>query len=186
MKSLRIFLVLDLMFSRRSQAFITIKCFEILDNLSSNDGIDFCIDEEGEQLELGNIIANLIAPQKLPNSAHYFRKPALCAHLSICKFETGLVKKAVLAANVVSLILPLLEDSDSEIKETAIILLFLFSQYEPERFVEYLLWLRRLKALVGFLGMTKIMLYKWLLLVLANLSEIRTKTHYAIIDFGWP
>jgi hypothetical protein len=77
--------------------------------------------------------------------------PALCAHLGIRKIETGLVKKAVLAANVVSLILPLLNDSDSEIRETAISLLFLFSQYEPEGFVEYLFWPRRLEALVGYL-----------------------------------
>ncbi|KEH41028.1 E3 ubiquitin ligase PUB14, putative [Medicago truncatula] len=155
--------------------FITIKCFEILENLSSDDGIDLCIDGEGEQLELGNIITDLIARQQHPNASHYFRMPALCAHLGICKIETSLVKKAVLTANVVSLILPLLNDSDSEIRETAISLLFLFSQYEPERFVEYLFWPRRLKALVRFLGMTNIMLYKWLLLLLANLPKSERK-----------
>lgn len=95
--------------------------------------------------ELGNIITDLIARQQLPNASHYFRMPALCAHLGICKIETSLVKKAVLTANVVSLILPL-NDSDSEIRETAISLLFLFSQYGPERFVEYLFWPRRLKS----------------------------------------
>ncbi|KHN46682.1 hypothetical protein glysoja_045158 [Glycine soja] len=57
---------------------------------------------------------------------------ALGALLGIYKFVTGLVKKAILAANGVSLILPLLDDSDSEIRETSIILLFLFSQHEPK------------------------------------------------------
>lgn len=145
-------LVLDLMFSRRMRAFIAIKCFEILEKLSSDgDGIDFFIDGEGKQLELDNIITNLLSLQQLPNSAHYFCKPALCALLGICKFETSLVKKAVLAANGVSLILPLLDDSDSEIRDTAINLLFLFSQHEPEGVVEYLFRPRRLEALVGFL-----------------------------------
>ncbi|WJX17120.1 hypothetical protein P8452_07066 [Trifolium repens] len=145
-------LVLDLMFSRRTRAFITIKCFEILERLSSDDdGIDFFVDGEGKQLELDNIITDLLALQQLPNSVHYFRKPALRALLGICKFETGLVKKAVLAANGVSQILPLLDDSDSEIRETAICLLFLFSQHEPEGVVEYLFRPRRLEALVGFL-----------------------------------
>ncbi|PNY15998.1 U-box domain-containing protein 43-like, partial [Trifolium pratense] len=145
-------LVLDLMFSRRTRAFITIKCFEILEKLSSDDdGIDFFIDGEGKQLELDNIITNLLALQQLPNSVQYFRKPALRTLLGICKFETGLVKKAVLAANGVSQILPLLDDPDSEIRETAICLLFLFSQHEPEGVVEYLFRPRRLEALVGFL-----------------------------------
>ncbi|XP_061365602.1 U-box domain-containing protein 44-like [Gastrolobium bilobum] len=145
-------LVLDLMFSRRMWTFITIKCCEILEKLSSDDdGIDFFVDGEGKQLELDNIITNLLALQQSPNSAHNFRKPALRALLGICKFETDLVKKAVLAANGVSLILPLLDDSDSEIRETAINLLFLFSQHEPEGVVEYLFRPRRLEALVGFL-----------------------------------
>ena len=75
---------------------------------------------------------------------------ALGALLGIYKFVTGLVKKAILAANGVSLILPLLDDSDSEIRETSIILLFLFSQHEPEGVVEYLFRPRRLEALIGF------------------------------------
>ncbi|XP_058724238.1 U-box domain-containing protein 44-like [Vicia villosa] len=145
-------ILLDLMFSLRTRAFISIKCFEILEKLSSSsDGIGFFIDGEGKQLELDTIITNLLALQQLPNSAQYFRKPALRALLGICKFETGLVKKAVLAAHGVSLILPLLDDSDSEIRETAISLLFLFSQHEPEGVVEYLFRPRRLEALVGFL-----------------------------------
>ncbi|CAK8572137.1 unnamed protein product [Lathyrus sativus] len=145
-------LVLDLMFSPRTRAFITIKCSEILEKLSSSDdGIDFFVDGEGKQLELDSIITNLLHLQQTSNSGHNLRKPTLRALLGICKLETGFVKKAVLAANGVSLILPLLDDSDSEIRETAINLLFLFSQHEPEGVVEYLFKPRRLEALIGFL-----------------------------------
>ncbi|PNX82150.1 hypothetical protein L195_g038178 [Trifolium pratense] len=72
-------LVLDLMFSRRTRAFITIKCFEILEKLSSDDdGFNFFIDGEGKQLELDNIITDLLTlEQQLPNSGHYL----------ICKIE---------------------------------------------------------------------------------------------------
>ncbi|GAU35193.1 hypothetical protein TSUD_31230 [Trifolium subterraneum] len=145
-------LILDLMFSPRTRSFITIKCSEILEKLSSSDdGIDFFVDGEGKQLELDSIITNLLLLQQNSNSGHNLRKPTLRALLGICKFETSLVKKAILAANGVSLILPLLDDSDSEIRETAINLLFLFSQHEPEGVVEYLFKPRRLEALIGFL-----------------------------------
>lgn len=145
-------IILDLIFSPQIRTFITIKCSEILEKLSSDeDGIDFFVDGEGKQLELDSIITNLLALQQCSNSGQNFRKPALGALLGICKFESGLVKKAILAANGVSLILSLLDDSDSEIRETAINLLFLFSQHEPEGVVEYLFRPRRLEALIGFL-----------------------------------
>ncbi|MED6143749.1 hypothetical protein PIB30_008695 [Stylosanthes scabra] len=112
-------LILDLTFSTRMRKFVTIKCCEILENLSSDeDGIDLFVDREGNQLELDSIITNLLALQQ---------------------------------TNGVSLILPLLDDSDSEIRETAINLLFLFSQHEPDGVVEYLFRPRRLEALIGFL-----------------------------------
>jgi len=145
-------LILDLMFSPRTRAFIIIKCSEIIEKLSSDgDGIDFFVDGEGKQLELDSIITNVLALQQSSSLGPNIRKPALRALLGICKFETGLVKKAILAANGVSLILPLLDDPDSEIRETSIILLFLFSQHEPEGVVEYLFRPRRLEALIGFL-----------------------------------
>ncbi|XP_050239541.1 U-box domain-containing protein 44-like isoform X2 [Quercus robur] len=145
-------LVLKLMFSPNVRSIIVVKCSEILEKLcSEDDGIKFFVDEKGTQLELESIITNLLALQQKPNSAHNVRRPALNALLGICRFEAGLVKKAVLTANGVSLVLPLLDDSDSEIREIAINLLFLFSQQEPEGVVEYLLKPRRLEALVGFL-----------------------------------
>ncbi|RVX22346.1 hypothetical protein CK203_001075 [Vitis vinifera] len=78
-------------------------------------------------------------------------RPALRALLGICKSEARFIKTAVLTANGVSLILPLLDGSDPEIREIAINLLSLFSQHEPEGVVEYLLKPKRLEALVGFL-----------------------------------
>lgn len=145
-------LILDLMFSPRTRAFIIIKCSEIIEKLSSNgDGIDFFVDGEGKQLELDSIITKVLALQQSSSLGPNIRKPALRALLGICKFETDLVKKAILAANGVSLILPLLDDPDSEIRETSIILLYLFSQHEPEGVVEYLFKPRRLEALIGFL-----------------------------------
>jgi len=145
-------LILDLMFSPRTRAFIITKCSEIIEKLSSNgDGIDFFVDGEGKQLELDSIITKVLALQQSSSLGPSIRKPALRALLGICKFETDLVKKAILAANGVSLILPLLDDPDSEIRETSIILLYLFSQHEPQGVVEYLFKPRRLEALIGFL-----------------------------------
>lgn len=145
-------LVLKLMFSAHMRTIIIVKCSEILEKFSSdNDGIKFLVDESGTQLELEPIVTNLLALQQIANSSHSVRRPALRALLGICKSEAGLVKTAVLNANGVSLVLPLLDDTDSEIREIAINLLFLFSHHEPQGVVEYLLKPKRLEALVGFL-----------------------------------
>lgn len=72
------------------------------------------------------------------------------ALLQICQSDAGLVKTAVSGSGV-SVFLPLLDDSNQEIQETAVNLLFLFSWHEPQGVVEYLLKPRRLEALVGFL-----------------------------------
>ncbi|KAL5542088.1 hypothetical protein UlMin_009798 [Ulmus minor] len=144
--------VKNLMFSQNLRTILVVKCCEILEKLSSDDdGIRYFVDERGNQLDLEPIVSNLLALLQNPHSAHNVRRPALRALLKICKFEAGLVKIAVLTVKGVSLVLPLLDDSDSEIREIAINLLFLFSQHEPEGVVEYLLKPRRLEALVGFL-----------------------------------
>lgn len=143
-------LVLKL-FSSHMRILIISKCSEILDNLTSNgDGIKFLIDENGNQLELESVITTLLAFQQSPTS-DTVQKPALHALLGICQSDAGLVKTAVLKANGVSLVLPLLDHYDLEIREAAINLLFLFSQHEPEGVVEFLLKPRRLKALVRLL-----------------------------------
>lgn len=142
----------NLMFSSHQRSIIIVRCCELLEKISSdNGGVKYFVDPNGEQLDLEQIVTNLLTLQQNPNSAHNVRRPALQALLGICKFEAGLVKKAVLTVNGVSLVLPFLDDSDSVIREIAINLLFLFSQHEPEGVVEYLLRPRRLEALVGFL-----------------------------------
>ncbi|KAF5962167.1 hypothetical protein HYC85_003376 [Camellia sinensis] len=145
-------LLLKLMFSFRLRTIIIAKCLEVLEKLASNgDGTKFFVDENGNQLELEPTIVNLLAFQQNPNSSYIVRRPALRALLGICQSEAGLVKTAVLSADGVSLVLPLLDDSNLQIREVAINLLFLFSQHEPLGVVEYLLKPRRLEALVDFL-----------------------------------
>ncbi|WCJ40394.1 U-box domain-containing protein 31 [Euphorbia peplus] len=143
-------LVLRLMMSPQ-RTFLIVKCVEILEKVSSDDdGIKYFKDENGNQLELEPIVTHLLDLQEASLS-YAVRRPALRALLGICKFEAGLVKMAVLTANGVSMILPLLDDTDSEIREISISLLFLFSHHEPQGVVEYLLKPKRLEALVGFL-----------------------------------
>ncbi|CAJ1976417.1 unnamed protein product [Sphenostylis stenocarpa] len=178
-------LILDLMFSPRTRTFIIIKCTEIIEKLSSDgDGIDFFVDGDGKQLELDSIITNVLALQQSSNLGPNIRKPALRALLGICKFETGLVKKAILAANGVSLILPLLDDPDSEIRETSIILLFLFSQHEPEGVVEYLFRPRRLEALIGFLENENDNVQMAAAGLLANLPKSERELTMKLIELG--
>lgn len=139
--------ILKLMFSSHVRI-ISAKCFEILDKLSSHgDGVRFLVDENGRPLELDPIITRLLALEQ----DHSICRPALHALLELCKSEAGLAKKAVLSADGVSHILPLLDDSNREIREIAINLLFLFSQHEPQGVVEYLFMPRRLEAIVGYL-----------------------------------
>lgn len=149
-------LLLKLTFSFHLRTIIIAKCSEVLEKLASNgDGTKFFVDESGNQLEVEPIITKLLAFQQDLNTSYMVRRPALRTLLKICQSESGLVKKAILSSSGVSLILPLLDDSDLEIRATAIHLLFLFSQHEPEGVVEYLLKPRRLEALVGFLENNK-------------------------------
>ncbi|GAV57383.1 U-box domain-containing protein [Cephalotus follicularis] len=145
-------IVLELMFAPHVHSIIIVRCSEVLEKIySDDDGIKYLVDKNGVQLELESIITSLLVLQQNANSSHNVQRHALRVLLGICKFEAGLVKKAVLNADGLFLVLPLLDDSDSEIREIAIHLLFLFSQHEPQGVVEYLLKPRRLEALVGFL-----------------------------------
>lgn len=144
--------ILELLFSSRIRTKIIAKSAEVLANLSSNgDGTRFLVDKNGVQLQMDPIITDLLAFQQSLNTSDVVRRPALRALLEICQSEAGLVKVAVLSASGVSVVLPLLDDPNQEIRELAINLLFLFSQHEPEGVVEYLLKPRRLETLVGFL-----------------------------------
>ncbi|KAB2014654.1 hypothetical protein ES319_D09G241900v1 [Gossypium barbadense] len=145
-------LVLKLMFSPHVCTILIVRCSEIVEKLSSEgNGVKFFVDEKGVQLELEPIIRELLALQQNSKSSNNFRRPALHALLGMCRSEAKLVKTAVLTANGVSLVLPLLDDPDSEIREIAVNLLFLFSQHESQGVVEYLLMPKRLEGLVGFL-----------------------------------
>ncbi|CAN4091219.1 unnamed protein product [Withania somnifera] len=145
-------IVLKLMISSHVRSVIIAKCCEVLANLSGNgDGVKFLVDEAGNQLVLEPVIAYLLAFQQNLTSSDIVRRHALRALLGICQSQAGLVKSAVLSAGGVSVVLPLLDDPNQEIREAAINILFLFSQHEPEGVVEYLLKPRRLEALVGFL-----------------------------------
>ncbi|KAL6185029.1 hypothetical protein ACLB2K_041164 [Fragaria x ananassa] len=144
-------LVLKLMFSN-VRSIIVAKCYEMLEKFTSDDdGARFFVDGNGCQLAMEQIVTTLIELQQNPNLPYNVRRPALQTLHGICKFDARLVKKAVLTANAISLVLPLLDNTESAIREIAINLLFLFSQHEPEGVVEYLLKPRRLEALVGFL-----------------------------------
>lgn len=145
-------IIVDLLLTGHTRTIITARCCEVLEKLTSNgDGIKFLVDKNKNQLEIEKIIKKLFAFLQSPNSANILLRPALCTLLGICKSGTSFIKTAVLTASGVSLILPLLDGFDPEIREIAIDLLSLFSQQEPAGVVEYLLRPRRLEALVGFL-----------------------------------
>ncbi|CDO99139.1 unnamed protein product [Coffea canephora] len=178
-------LILDLMFSSHLRTVIIAKCSEILKNLSSDgDGTKFLVNENGMQLQLEPVITNVLAYQQNLMISDIVRRPALHALLQICQSDAGLVKTAVSASGV-SVILPLLDDSNQEIRETAINLLFLFSQHEPQGVVEYLLKPRRLEALVGFLeNEDKSDVQMAAAGLLANLPKSEIRLTEKLIDIG--
>nr|XP_043628700.1 U-box domain-containing protein 44-like [Erigeron canadensis] len=145
-------LVVDLTFSSPLRIPILAKCSEILEKLSSNgDGIKFLVDMNGVQLNLKSLVESLLAFLRNTHLPYTVLRPVLRALCKICDSEAGLVKTAVLTANGVSLVLPLLDHSDSETREAAINLLFLFSNHEPQGVAEFLLKPRRLEAFIGLL-----------------------------------
>lgn len=143
--------ILEHMFTSHMPSLIRASCSEILERLSSDDGIEFLVDGNGNHLELEPIISNLLALQQNPSFSNDIRRPALRALLDIYKSGAGPVQNAVAVANGVSIILPLLEDPDHEIREAVVNLLFHFSQQEPQGIAEFLLVGRRLEAFVAIL-----------------------------------
>ncbi|PHT85767.1 hypothetical protein T459_07873 [Capsicum annuum] len=178
--------VLKLMISSHVRSIIIAKCCEVLANLSGNgDGVKFLIDEAGNQLVLEPVIAYLLAFQQNLTSSDIVRRHALRALLGICQSQAGLVKSAVLSSGGVSVVLPLLDDPNQEIREAAINLLFLFSQHEPEGVVEYLLKPRRLEALVSFLeNDSKGDVQMAAAGLLANLPKSETSLREKLIELG--
>ncbi|CAI0465656.1 unnamed protein product [Linum tenue] len=144
-------LIIKQIFSQQTRPFLTGKCCEILERLSSNgDGLGFFVNQDGDEVDLEPTITYLLTFH-IPNPSINIRKPALRALLAICQLDASLVKAAVLTSKGLSIVLPLLDETDSEIRELAIQILFLFSHHGPEGLVEYLLKPKRLECLVGFL-----------------------------------
>ncbi|GJU55908.1 U-box domain-containing protein 43-like protein [Tanacetum coccineum] len=145
-------LIVDLMCSSHLLSPILARCSEFLEKLSSNgDGIKFFVDVNGAQLNLESLVQNLLAFIQDSRLPYTVLRPVLRVLLKICESEAGLVKTAVLTASGVSLVLNLLDHIDSETREAAINLLFLFSNHESQGVAEFLLKPRRLEAFVGLL-----------------------------------
>ncbi|KAK9050105.1 hypothetical protein SSX86_030925 [Deinandra increscens subsp. villosa] len=149
-------LIVDLMCSSPLRIVIILaKCSEILEKLSSNgDGIKFLVDENGTQLNLESLVENLLAFLRNSRLPYSVLRPVLSSLFKICESQSGLVKTAVLTAGGISLVLNLLDHADSETREAAINLLFLFSNHEPLGVAEFLLKPRRLEAFIGLLENT--------------------------------
>lgn len=144
--------ILGLLSIPQESTMIILRCCEILSKLTSDDnGIKFLVDGNGTALEPDRVIANLLNFLRNETTSQSVLKSSLSTILGICRREPDMVKKVVLTANGIVAILPLLDNSDTNIRELAINLLFHFSMQEPEGIVEYLLKPRRLEALVGSL-----------------------------------
>ncbi|KAF9604619.1 hypothetical protein IFM89_008885 [Coptis chinensis] len=145
-------LILENFLSCHVRTMIISKCCEILEKLSSDDdGTEFLVDADGNFVEIDQIVTNLLGLQHNTNLSCTIRKPALCALLGICKSQERNSVKAVVSANGVSIILPLLDCSDQEIQEVSIRLLYCFSQYETGGIVQFLLMQQRLDTFMRFL-----------------------------------
>ncbi|KAJ0478741.1 putative adaptor protein Cbl domain superfamily [Helianthus annuus] len=148
-------LIVDTMCSTPFPVVIPAKCLEILEKLSSNgDGITFLVDVNRTQLNLESLVENLLAFLQNSLLPCTVLRPVLRSLFNICESESGLVKTAVLTAGGISLVLNLLDHADSETREAAINLLFLFSNHEPLGVAEFLLKPRRLEAFIGLLENT--------------------------------
>lgn len=144
--------IIELMGTLHERMIIITRCCEVLEKLTSDgDGIQFIVDGNGSPLEVEVILGKLLEFQESRNTSPTVLKPAVNTILAICRFEPELVKKDVITPRSISSILPLLDDSDPEVRETSVSLLFHFSQHDSDGIVEYLLRPRRLEVLVGFL-----------------------------------
>ncbi|KAL4567291.1 hypothetical protein LXL04_022871 [Taraxacum kok-saghyz] len=145
-------LVVNLMRSLPLPVLILAKCSQILENLTSNgDGIKFLVDNNGVKINLESLVSKLLGFLQNSRLPYTVLRPVLRVLFRICESDGGLVKTAVVTASGVSLVLTLLDHSDSETREAAINLLFLFSNHEPEGVAEFLLKPRRLEAFIGLL-----------------------------------
>lgn len=146
-----VLIVLEQLFSSHVPTLVREKCSEILERFCSEDGIKFLVDADGAPPELDLFVTNLLAIQQNQDLPCSIRKPALRTLLAICKSEEVVLEKIVASLNGVSVILPLLEHTDMEVRVVTVKLLSLFSQRDPHEITEFLLQQSRLKEFVYFL-----------------------------------
>ncbi|KAJ8466969.1 hypothetical protein OPV22_029521 [Ensete ventricosum] len=143
-------LVIEQISSSRVPSIIVSECCEILENLTSDDGIEFLVDANGMHLALEAIITNLTAMLQNSHYSPNILKPVLRTLLSIYKSDQVISQKAIAATNGVSVIFSLLEDRDRQIQELALMLIYHLSQHEPDGVTSFLLD-KRLATVVDFL-----------------------------------
>ncbi|THU68443.1 hypothetical protein C4D60_Mb08t03940 [Musa balbisiana] len=143
-------LVIEQISSMRVPSIIVGECCEILENLTSDDGIEFLVDANGMHLALEAIITNLIAMLQNSHYSPNILKPVLRTLLNIYKSDQVISQKAIAAANGVSVIFSLLEDHNRQIQELALKLIYHLSQHEPDGVTSFLLD-KRLETVVDFL-----------------------------------
>ncbi|PKU68123.1 U-box domain-containing protein 13 [Dendrobium catenatum] len=143
-------LILEQISSPQVSPIIREKCSGIFEKLTSS-GLEF-LNGTGivlPQREL--MITNLIGIFETPSTSIGIRKPAFRALLSLCKSAKVAAENAIASQNGLSIILPLLEDSDKEIQKLALELIHQFSQNESSRIADFLLDGTRLETLMPFL-----------------------------------
>lgn len=163
-------LIFEQLLSQEASIIIREKCSGILEKLTSND-MEFLTGLGGIVPDQELMITNLLV--MLPNSSTSIgiRKPALRALLSICNSEKAAAEKVVTALNGISSILPLLGDSDKEIRELALQFVHQFSHNELNGIANFLLEGNRLETFMSFLWDDKQQKFQILAIqLLANLQ----------------
>ncbi|KAK8955321.1 hypothetical protein KSP40_PGU012116 [Platanthera guangdongensis] len=142
-------IILEQMFSSQASPIIRENCSEICEKITSN-GMEFIT---GSGVVLPNqeqMINKLLVMLPSPSTPIGIRKPAFRALLNISSSENAAAEKAVATPNVISNILPLLEDSDKEIQELTLKFVHRFSRNVPIGITDFLLDDRRLEAFMSF------------------------------------
>ncbi|KAH0449529.1 hypothetical protein IEQ34_020221 [Dendrobium chrysotoxum] len=143
-------LILEQISSPQVSPIIREKCSGIFEKLTSS-GLEF-LNGTGIVLPPQELmITNLIAVFETSGTSIGVRKPAFRALLSLCKSAKVAADNAIASQNGLSIILPLLEDSDKEIQKLALELIHQFSQNESSRIADFLLDGSRLETFMPFL-----------------------------------
>ncbi|KAG0500479.1 hypothetical protein HPP92_000551 [Vanilla planifolia] len=128
------------------------KCSEIFEKLTC-DSEEFLSNVGHAVPEVEPIINSLVAELKNPNTCLTIRKTVFRALLNICKHERVAAEKAIATTDGISSILPLLDDSEQEIRQLALQLIHQFSTKVPVAIADLLLLHgNMLKTLLSLLG----------------------------------